>query len=225
MSELQDRLEQEDAFKFAYLTVNGKLRRQLNALLGDPPDPSNVPPEFWDYAERLQRDESLKWLILIFWRAAIEHGMDQFAARDAAEQWARGRAPLIFRAASTYSQELFGKIRDKPAAEVVDQIFGDTRADRMVITQTTDAALAGAVFAGEPSPDDLWVTQVDEMVCPYCRPLHLRPRSEWLRVYYEIILPAFPAAQSYGPPGDRAPHVNCRCYRLYAFESQARIAA
>lgn len=224
MSELADRMKQEEAFEFAYLVVNQRLQRELRGLLGDPPDPSNVPEEFWERAEQLQREESLKWLILLFWQSAIQHGADPQIARDEAERWANSRAGLIFRGSTAWSRKLFTGLTDDNREEVLDNIFGEVRAARMAATQTTDAALAGAASQGV-SADDIWITQVDEMVCPYCRPLHLKPRRDWLQIYYEIILPSFPAGASYGPPGDRSPHVNCRCFRIYAFENDARVAA
>lgn len=65
--------------------------------------------------------------------------------------------------------------RVKPLAEVLEPVFGKSRAEMIAITETTRLQSAGQIEAWKASGEiaaKMWVTSEDERVCPLCGPLH-----------------------------------------------------
>jgi hypothetical protein len=90
--------------------------------------------------------------------------------------------------------ELEKLLRDLPGAP-----FSDTRAESIAITETT-RAYSRATSQYQRELADMGITMErfnltanDELVCPYCGPLHMKPESEW--------------PNQDGPPW----HPRCRC--------------
>lgn len=236
--ELKDRMEVEDRFRGVLLTVMLRHKAELIRLMGNPPDLSNVPMEFWERVEEDNRDELLKWLVLIFWHAATQHGMDATAARNMAVNFSINRTLSVLEGMSRRTREFIlkqvddwrtklaqgNRISNDDIAERLDIVFGETRSELIAASETTEAAVYGGSVGVSSvyglSDSDIWFTQEDERVCPYCGPLHLAKRRDWARIYYEQILPVHPEFSAYGPPGDHLPHPRCRCWRVYVSENQ-----
>lgn len=74
MSELTNRddLEADFALKLSRLTT--KQRKEFELLLGDPPDPANVPQEFWDRVQQELDDNMTILLLLIASASYTQHG-------------------------------------------------------------------------------------------------------------------------------------------------------
>lgn len=200
-------------------------RKELVRLLGNPPDPANVPAEFWERVERERRDELLLLLLLLFLLSARQHGAtDKQAASAAAEQFARARAGKLSRDFVSITREKLDARRlawedaRRKAAEAGEpdpigvedareagrDIFAPSRDEAVAITEVTSATSAGGEWAvkqaGEASDDDLWITEADGKVCEICSPLHRTKRGRWSGKFPE------------GPPA----HPRCRCYLEYA---------
>jgi hypothetical protein len=87
-------------------------------------------------------------------------------------------------------------------AKQLEPAFGNVRAERIAVTETTRAYERATMqyqdlLRGEGlEMMRVWHTAADDIVCPICAPLDLKPESDW------------PESQSDGPPA----HVNCRCF-------------
>lgn len=207
---------QHEAELFASVNALGeKWQRELAKLLGKPPDPRNVPADFWSRVQRETEAALLIVLLIVFSRSAELHGMSADRAARMAQQWGPSRASFV---ASRYAQnsrdmleaQISDWLSDPPTrAEVrnrLQTIFGESRSRGLVVTEisngVTDASEAAIHSAGLASEGDTWQTELDSKVCPVCKPLESQPRSVWQ--------PLFPS----GPPA----HVNCRCFIAYELE-------
>lgn len=218
MAELpnRDQLETSFARKFHYLSV--KHRRELLALMGNPPDIRRVPGSFW---KRVEREEAAALILLlrhVYQENAIGHGLDAPLAKSQANAFAQFRAKAV---ASEYAHNSFsravtaqraylvpgGGIFTKTAAqEMATNIFGQGRAEGLVSTEFTAASVAGGENAmhirGLTSAEDTWITNPSLSVtgvCPRCEPFDGTVRAIWGRV--------FPS----GPPV----HPSCKCEIRY----------
>lgn len=177
--------------------------KKLLDLLGDPPDLSKVPYEYWQNGWKdIQRDvepilvdtfisqaESLMnsvgigsdWaqfnMIAADWGRAYTYdlvtGM-QGTTRRALEDLLRNNIPGYFEEGLT-SKELAARL---------EQHFGAIRADMIAVTETTRAAVEGErAFVEELERESgqrmvpIWMTANDEIVrkCPICWPKHEKP--------------------------------------------------
>lgn len=221
MSEVANRMELEAKVAREMGRLAGSHRRELEELLGNPPDASRVPPSFWDKVERETENTLLLLLLLIAAESAMHHGLtDRTTAQASVQTWAEEQANTISRQWVANSKDLLAtgqrewedRIQSTgavPRADVRDRtlkIFGPTRVEGLAINETTRANYAGGEAAvsqlGGTSPEDTWLTAEDAKVCEICGPLHDQPRSQWSRF--------FPA----GPPA----HPRCRCYVVYVAE-------
>lgn len=205
--------------------LSRKQRARLADLLGDPPDLANVPESFWRDVELDRQRTIAEFALLVFLLSARLHGAtDKDAAKDAASEYAKKRAPRVGRDFMANSREkLEARAREweerrrkaaeddrivppgkADAKEAVDAIFAPSRDESISITETTQATSAGGEWAvnqgGGESRDDLWITENDAKVCPICQPLHREPRAVWSGKFPD------------GPPG----HPRCRCFIEYA---------
>lgn len=192
-------------------------RRELVRLMGNPPDATKVPPEFWEQVRRDQEETLAAILLLIVAASASLHGASDEDARQSAATYAARRAALVAAEYAARSRELAFKLAEdarKAAAagtpiakselgQRFDSIFGESRGNRIAVTETTAAATAGgeagASLTVGLSLADIWWTEEDARVCEICRPLHRKPRQEWMAVYPS------------GPPA----HPMCRCFVEY----------
>lgn len=86
----------------------------------------------------------------------------------------------------------------------LEPAFGETRAQRIAVTETTRAFAAGQKLVqdelqrGGLQLERIWRTSMDERVCPICGPLEDRREGD-----------GWTGAEG-GPPA----HVNCRCWTV-----------
>jgi len=211
--------------------LNDEQRRELYRLVGNPPSLSNVPQEFWDRVTERNRLALLPLLLFVFLASYKQHarrvaGVDMDApeqvataqvatAQQAAEEWATARAQAVASGMTATTRERLEAAipeltdRDK-LREYLDTLFSTQRADSISVTETTNAATAGAEAAVVRTvgltEGDTWYTERDAKVCPICVPMHGRPRSVWSGYFPE------------GPPA----HPRCRCWIQYAAEKQSQ---
>lgn len=208
--------------------LSAKHRRELAALVGNPPDLSQVPESFWDRVEKESREQLAAMALMIFLLSADHHGArhvdgGQSLAASEGMRWSNERAQAL---ASLYVEasrdmllrqqarrETQSRTTDQPVEvdpleleEDLFQIFGRGRAERVVHTTVTNAQTYGGEFilgaAGMLSDDDLWINRPllsRSGPCRICKPLHLQPRTVW-----EAIFPEGPAA-----------HPHCVCEIRY----------
>lgn len=201
------------------LPLSRQHREELGRLMGQPPDPSRVPEEFWERVRRDEEETLALILILIFLAAASHQGTEPDDAGAAAQAAAYAARTAAQRAAeyAARSREMAIDLGDAaraaaasgtPMSEAdiggrLDSIFGEGRVRRIAVTETTAAISAGneagASANGGLSVADVWHTEEDGRVCEICRPLNNQRRDVWGA--------AFPS----GPPA----HPMCRCWIEY----------
>jgi hypothetical protein len=214
LAELRNRAALESDFAKRFGELAGRHRRELDKLLGNPPDAQNVPASFWEKVQRETEEELVAILLLLFIAASSQHGLDDDRARSVATGFALGRGAQV---AASYAQTSFERTRNnfpgetvtrETRAEGLEKVFGKARVEEIAVDNTTAASTAGGEAAIEATvgktEQDTWFTQGDDKVCPTCGPLHRLKRSDWML--------KFPS----GPPS----HPNCRCWIEYAREKQ-----
>jgi hypothetical protein len=207
--ELANRPEIEAKFAARMARLHGKFRNQLTDLLGNPPNPANVPESFWSEAEDEMRRDLAIVLLLIAGGSAAQHGLRLDSSLSAA-QWAETRSQLVAPQWATNGRErLVSRLRVNPplsAEEIAADVFNPSRAQTIATTETTTATSAGGeIGVAETiglSDLDQWFTAEDDRVCPICGPLHESIRDTWMAQFPD------------GPPA----HPNCRCWIQYARE-------
>lgn len=153
-------------------------RHELRRLLGNPPDPANVPESFWRQVERDAQERVAALAYLLFLAAGDFHGGDVDRLRDPALAYGRTRgadaAQRYARGARERFDGLAGRLRTRPPsgrttpqrgepytpdvkpmtqaeleAELL-KIFGPSTAERIARTETSKAQTAG----GDAGVDD-----------------------------------------------------------------------
>lgn len=95
MAELANRDEIERRFTKRMAALTNKQKAELRRLLGNPPNPANVPASFWQQAERELEEDLLALLLLIVATSAVQHGMALPKARDHGRGYAGDRAKTV----------------------------------------------------------------------------------------------------------------------------------
>jgi hypothetical protein len=194
---------------------------KLLGLLGDPPDLTNVPADYWQNGWRGLQKEVEPVLLDIYLNQAevLMHdmgvGVDWALANTTAANWARrytydlvsglstntrnGIEVLQRQIASFYEDGLnLGELRSR-----LEPYFGPTRAGVIAVTETTRSASEGERALVEQLKEEsgiamipIWQTANDEKVCETCGPKDNK----------EIVDGVFPPE-----------HPNCRCWVVYRF--------
>ncbi len=206
----RDHLENATYKKLAKLSA--RHRKELEGLLGDPPNPANVPPEFWVRVEsEMNRDLGIA-LAIIFMSSASHWDMDGGDAEDAAAIWSNDRSAQLAADYTTTSRDrlasLAGGWVDEPTTTrrelrtELSGIFGPSRSANVATTETTRAITAGAVRAAQDNPQYqagelgiYWRLGPNENHCPLCSRVADTESKSW-------------GQYSDGPPA----HPNCGCY-------------
>lgn len=226
MAELTNRTKHEASFAGKLGKLSGRHRRELQDLLGFPPDVSKVPESFWLRVQRETEEELIALLLLIFIAAATQHRASASEAQGRAAQFASLTARDTAKSYTDTGREMLrtggqewaettrtgGTVTRASVLDRTNTIFGPTRVRGIAMTGTTDAATSGSEAGIEltdgHSDDDTWWTEADQRVCPICQPLHKTKRENWSRL--------FPS----GPPA----HPRCRCWIVYAAEKAGALA-
>ena len=195
--------------------LHGELSHLLD-MLGDPPDLSKVPAEYWNNGWRgIQKDVEPILLDVFMTQAqaqmnTIGVGVDWALVNTHAVNWARDHSAALLRqlfdrtyeGVSTLVPEAFRQgwtMRELTTA--LERYYSPVRAEMIAITETTRAAVEGErAFVAQLEKDGgfqmvpVWVTDEDDRVCPICKPRDRKPITNGM----------FPPA-----------HPNCRCYVDY----------
>lgn len=182
--ELNSRPELEAQFARRVGRLLATERRELEKLLGNPPDASNVPESFWQHVQERMEEEAVMMLLLIFLANASQHGAEDEAraaraanafvgpaAREAAESFVATSRGILDTAQREWTVRVGGG-ETIPLSEITERttvVLGPTRAEPLIVTETTRASAGGAKWAvedaGMESPEDLWITAEDQSVC------------------------------------------------------------
>jgi len=176
------------------------LRSEMGKLLdylGDPPDLSRVPADYWQNGWRgLQKDVEPILMDVFLQQAeaamnSVGVGTDWAAINMAASNWARTQGETILK-------ELFNKTYEGVSVTVpkffeqdwtigdlsaaLERWYSPVRAEMIAITETTRAAVEGEVAVMRELEKEsglhmveVWLTNNDERVCPICAPRNGKP--------------------------------------------------
>lgn len=166
---------------------------KLLEIMGDPPDVSKVPPEFWDEAGADFQDKVRPFLDRLFVDQAqtvltsLPIGVNWNLINERAANWA-----------SQYTYELVSGINDTSRQYLQDAVsryyrdaqtigeledslmgaFGPVRSEMIAVTEITRAssqgehALVEEVRAQGIQMREIYNTNNDELVCPICAPMN-----------------------------------------------------
>lgn len=228
MAELANRADYEREIALKLSSLNERHRLELRALLGTPPDIRNVPDEFWAQVRQDVAAELSLLLLLVYADSAEFHGLGSERAAQLGVAWADERATWVADRYVETSRDMLRRDSERwaetarenqpapgePSGPVVPEeeidhdlgtIFGDERAERIGVSETTQAQSSGGEAGVKEtvglSENDIWYTEGDRRVCPVCMPFHKTPRSVWSAT--------FPNG-----PGPEV-HPGCRCWIVY----------
>jgi len=172
----------------------GRQRREIIALLGDPPQLSKIPHEWWsDAAINLQRtvapvleDVYLQQAQVVMDTATI--GIDWALVNESAVIWSnRYTAELLAKMTATTRRAVASAVEAfyTQGLSITDlklrlmRTMSPTRAEMVAITEVTRAGAEGErltalQIASETGVEmiPIWLTANDEKVCPICGPKH-----------------------------------------------------
>ena len=206
------------------------LREELKKLLdylGDPPDLSKVPNEYWRTGWKLIAKHVEPFLVEYFIQEAMEAmdevniTLDLAVINTDAVEWAR-------RNSEKWLQDAFGKTYEgvsalvpqayeegwttKELAKALERYYSPVRAEMIAVTELTRAQVEGEkamerryfeMFGEHLVP--IWKTANDDRVCDICNPKPPNaPRNE------------MPIIDDFYPPA----HPRCRCRLSYLPESR-----
>lgn len=204
MADIPNRFDLEAQLAAALARVQSEQRRELEPLLGDPPDPSRVSAVVW----QKHQDETAAAIVILLLAAFEESAARMFTAagvefdpgrlRAAAEQWAAAYASRLS------AQIIANTMTGVGGTAGLVAVLGPARAEGIAITEITKAATtaeraaAGVLVAGGMTAKivAVWKTSEDAAVCKICSPLNDQPEDVW-----SLQVPS-------GPPA----HPRCRCW-------------
>ncbi len=213
MAELPDRMKLEAKIGVVLSRLGSRQRKELEQLLGNPPNIDNVTESWWTDKQAELAAVLLLLLSTVYYKSARLHGLDVEAAREASQKWASKQSTDLASDFTKNSRDILKtdardwtgeELTKKAIRETTLKMLGPKRMANVAVTETTRAQTEGGETAIDEtvglSPKDVWVTERDAKVCKYCKPFSGTVRRYWERYYPD------------GPPL----HVNCRCYLSYA---------
>jgi hypothetical protein len=207
----------EAALQAATQAALAAQKRRLLALLGDPPNPANVPESFWADAgpemsaklRPVMREAYLAYALDTI-KDTGGFGVDWSLVNRRAVAWSNQYAYDLVKGITHTTRDSIDKAISRffetPGQTRADleamlaPDFGEVRASMIAVTETTRAAsegqqaIAAELEAAGIHMTPIWNTLNDELVCPICGPKNGN----------EIADGEFPPS-----------HVNCRCFATY----------
>lgn len=215
MPEYANRDAKENALARLLSRLSASMRRDISAILGDPPDFANITFGDWERMQRGYLEILSPELQEVFVEMALQYAgsvgytMEYEIIISAASQWASSYSFELVRGINNTSrtqlQALFGRFFNEPVplrelTQKLTQLYGPVRAEMIAVTEVTRAASAGQALVVSDlrrqgvGMISIWRTQADEIVCPICSPRDGKLRGDgW----------------TLDPPA----HVRCRCWR------------
>lgn len=197
----------------AVARANSGVRREIAALLGDPPTLDALTPEVWDDIMRRMGDAMRPDLEEAFLEAGarlmttLGVSIDDSIINRAAMEWARTYSYELVRGMNDRRQRdlqnLFGSFFEQPMSNeelqrYLVREFGPVRAEMIGITEVTRAISEGEKRVVDTLQGQgvglvaVWQTMEDERVCPICGPRNDQAQgTNWINL----------------PPA----HPRCRC--------------
>ena len=234
--ELENRPALEAKFGKRLQALSNRHRKELIALLGNPPDFNAVTPAFWQRVKRETEEEAAALLLLLFMSSAETHvkkgGGDlsivQPVILQQAETFATKRAAEVGLRVAVGASMRFDNVRKdieaesdlrEPTtatkAEVLDRagpVFSPSQTIQTTRDETTRArhvgGEAGVKVTTGISEFDLWQNRPSMSRTGPCP--QCAPLHNTYRSIWSLVYPQ-------GPP---QPHVGCVCVIQYAFERE-----
>ena len=203
MAELSNRVELESKLQGRLEKAFRSHRQQLLRLLGDPPDVTRVPADFWARVEKDTEAAAAEVLLLVFFQSEELHGFTGSDARDSAERYAALRAPTLGRLVAQHSRERLAdagsrwgdrvrrELEIDDREELVRSVFGPDRAAGIAKTETVIGQNEGGdlgIRLGDIVATKFWRHSkfsppghagAARRPCPVCTPRLDKPESEW----------------------------------------------
>lgn len=193
--ELANREQLETRLTNRVRRMSKPLRAKLDRLLGNPPNPANVPESFWQEVEDEARRELAIALLLIMGDATRSAGLPAELATEAAERYASQRADTF---AGLYVDNSRRMLTQGDPAQRAEVIFGRGRAEGIGNFEVGSAQTeTGKVWRKEVESRGGIVTAIwdhgayrpkghagaSKNPCPLCTPLLGKEESYWGRFY------------------------------------------
>lgn len=250
MAELDNRDDLEADFALRISRLTTKQRKEFESLLGFPPDPNNVPQEFWDRVQQEFEDNMLTILLLIAASSYSQHGgplvqpdepsFDQAVGKllqtitgtkeppaippSPLVQWARDVSSQTAQGFVDHSQEMLRTAADDwTNPETPDPTNRDVR--------DTALKIFGPDRASRIAVNETTRAQHVGSEEAVAATVGVSPEDRWFtrndRRVCPICTPLHDTPRSYwgrffgGPPD---PHPLCRCYIVYANEPAEAVA-
>ena len=211
--EIPNRAQHAADFAADIARLTESQRRRLMRLVGNPPDLTRVPPDFWREAREEYEREVAAALLFLLLIAMEFHGFDAPSADIAAQRLAEARAEYVADKFIERARRAIAEARmardatPESIQQAIDGAFSPSSAAHVGTNETTWAQTTGGEFAVTvtvgTSQDDLWKNNPGDSAsgpCPTCETLNMTPRSFWERFF---------------PNGPPAPHPGCVCEIVY----------
>ena len=239
MARLKNKDKANADFAKVYERAFKKHRRELERLLGTPPNLANVPEDFWQRIRQEIEEESAVMIYLLFLASAtqdhdrIAPGLTVEVAEPLATDFARQRAQTLAGQFIDASRKKLGKfdgsgivdgqeVTREAVKDATETVFGESRAERMGVTEATEAATKGG---------DTWKRETEQRegrrIIAYWAHSGYRPRGHANATVDPCTicsplegrkLDDLPPQFQTGPPG----HPICDCFIKYRFEDVQR---
>ena len=148
----RDKTEQNIARELARL--GAQQRKELEEMLGNPPDIKRVPDGWWKDKERELEAAALLLLFIPFEQSAKQHGLEAALAAEAAAKFAKSRAAELAKGFRQHSRDMLrtasrlwvpdAEITKAQMRETTLKLFGPQRMTTVAITETSFAQHYGA---------------------------------------------------------------------------------
>lgn len=184
-------------------SLGNQQAERLLQLMGNPPDPANVPSEFWAALNTNVAQAIVPIMADLHVEAAkalaasngVGFAVDWTLANARAAEWAEDYTFELVRNITDHTRdrlrELVGGFVDSPDTDLVTlgesigQLFGPVRGEMIAITEATRASAEGEEELVREIEESLpgarvrqiWLTSRDELVCAVCGPRHNQARG------------------------------------------------
>ncbi len=200
MAELPNRMKLEAKIGVVLSRLGSRQRKELEALLGNPPNIDNVPATWWTDKQAELAAVLLLLLGDVYYRSARLHGLDVEKAKQMAGEWAAKQSDDLAKDFTKNSRDMLRtaarewtdeELTKRSIRETTLKLLGPKRMERVAVTETSRGQHEGAEAGVDESGVDvirIWRhsrfsprghagAAVDP--CPICTPNLNKPSDEW----------------------------------------------